>query len=78
MIILDLKKIIADLPDDMLVGLLDLSTDNFSDCNYSIDESNFDVMDYVEEEDGEIAGKFLAICFVNKLNDNPILKPHSK
>jgi len=69
----DLKKIIENLPDNMNVGLLDLSTDNFSDGNYQLTEKDLIIEDYVKEEDDhEIAGQMLFITFDNKLNENSI------
>lgn len=68
----DLKSIIQDLPDEMPVGLMDMTTDSFHDSNYGLSDENFFIEDYVAEEDGEIEGKMLFIGFENKLNENPI------
>lgn len=68
----ELKEVIKDLPDEMVVGLFDFTTDDFYDCNYSLNKEDFFVEDYVTEEDNEVAGKMLFIGFENKLNENPI------
>jgi hypothetical protein len=68
----DLKQLINDLPDDMPIGLIDLTTDDFNDCNYPVEKENFEIMDWSEEEDGEPKGKALFLVFENKLNPNPI------
>lgn len=71
--IAELKKIIENLPDDMPVGLWDLSTDSFVDGNYKLSPQDCVVEDYIKEEDDtEIAGQMLFITFENKLNENPI------
>jgi len=58
---------------EMRIGLLDLSTDNQSDMNYNLSEGNFEVLDLVQDEDDiEIIGQGLFICFDNHLNENPI------
>jgi hypothetical protein len=73
MTIKELKEFIKDLPDDMPVGLLDMSTDDFTDGNYSLSTDNFMIDDYVKEEgDMEPLGKALFITFENHLNENPI------
>lgn len=66
----DLKEFIKDLPDDMPVGLLDLTTDDFDLMNSKIED--IIIEDYVIEEGGETEGKALFICFENKFNENPI------
>ena len=55
----ELKEFIEanNLPDEMPVGLLDLTTDDFYDSNYGIAEKNLIIEDCVKEEDGEITGK---------------------
>lgn len=68
----ELKSIIKDLPDNMPVGLLDMTTDDFHAGNYSLKEEQFMVEDYVLEEGGEVEGKMLFIMFENKLNEDPI------
>jgi len=71
--IADLKNIIENLPDDMPVGLWDLSTDSFTDGNYQLAPKDLIIEDYVKnEDDSEIAGQMLFITFENKLNENPI------
>lgn len=79
-IIKDLKNFIEknNLPDDMPVGLLDTTTDDTDDMNYSLSDENFQVEDYYSQEDegtdyyGKPRGKMLFINFENKLNENPI------
>lgn len=73
----DLKKIIENLPESMPVGLLDTTTDDTDDMNYSLQEENFLVEDYYssaqdDEDYGKPLGKMLFITFENSLNDNPI------
>jgi hypothetical protein len=68
----ELKEIIQELPDEMPVGLLDYTTDDFYDCNYNLKKEDFFIEDYVFDEDSEILGKMLFIGFENKLNENPI------
>lgn len=76
----DLKNLIEknNLPDDMPVGLLDTTTDDTDDMNYSLSDENFQVEDYFSQEDegtdeyGKPRGKMLFINFENKLNENPI------
>lgn len=68
----ELKEIIKDLPDDMPVGLIDATTDDFSDMNYPLEKKHFAIDDYVKEEGGDIEGQMLFIYFENKLNENPI------
>lgn len=75
----ELKNIIKDLPDDMSVGLIDLTTDNTDDMNYSLKNENFEIDDYYHPDDegtdsyGVSRGKMLFISFENKLNENSIL-----
>jgi len=58
---------------EMRIGLLDISTDNQTDMNYSLSEENFDVLDLVEDEDScEVIGQGLFITFINNLNEDPI------
>lgn len=68
----DLKEILEDKPEDMPVGLWDMSTDDFYDGNYPITKEDFLIEDYVQEEGGEPKGKMLFITFENKLNENSI------
>ena len=62
----------------MPVGLLDTTTDDTDDMNYSLSDENFQVEDYFSQEDegtddyGKPRGKMLFINFENKLNENPI------
>lgn len=72
MTIKELKEKIKDLPDDMRFGLLDSTTDDFGDSNYSVTGESFEILDYVEEEEREIVGKALFLVFENVLNENPI------
>lgn len=67
-----INKLIDKLPNDMPVGLLDTTTDDFSSINYGLKPDQFWIDDYVKEEDGDIQGKMLFIHFENKLNENPI------
>ena len=69
-----LKQYINDnqLPDDMNIGLMDLTTDDFNDRNYGLEEKDLMVDDCCEEDCGEVTGKMLFITFENVLNDNPI------
>lgn len=76
----DLKNFLKlnNLPDEMPVGLLDISTDDTDDMNYSLSDNSFEIEDYYSEEDennndyGKPRGKMLFICFKNKLNENPL------
>lgn len=62
----DLKEFIKDLPDDMPVQLVDISTDDIDQSNYVLTKEDISIEDYVLEPDGETAGKMLAISFINK------------
>lgn len=73
----DFKKRLKDLPDDMPVILMDISTDDVESCNYVFRNENVDIDDYYifesEEYDrGEPSGKALFLYFDNMLNDDPI------
>ncbi|BFP39525.1 hypothetical protein FGF1_03700 [Flavobacteriaceae bacterium GF1] len=70
----DLKNYLETLPEDMPIGLLDLTTDDVDDANYPINESTLSIEDYVnfEVDKNEILGKMLFFTFKNKLNENPI------
>lgn len=70
----EFKKFIEDnnLPDEMPMGLWDLSTDDFTDGNYPLSEDQLLIEDYVKEEDGDIQGKMLFITFENNLNEDPL------
>lgn len=69
-----LKEIMADLPDDMPVQLLDSTTDDDHACNYHIDDEDVFVVEGVKDLDDPESEKleFLAIQFENKLNENPV------
>lgn len=68
----DLVKLIEHLPDNMPVGLVDLSTDDIDESNYRLTPESFSV-EYVEDPaTGQQFGKALLITFVNKLNPNPL------
>lgn len=67
----ELKEFIKDLPDDMPVGLLDLTTDSTDDANYPIYKENLLIEDCYNSDE-ELAGKMLFITFENNLNENPI------
>ena len=73
--IAELKKIIENLPDDMVVGLLDATTDDRDDMNYFISDEDVFVEDCYHEDNntGEPDGKMLFIVFENKLNEDSIL-----
>lgn len=69
------KKYIEDnnLPDEMPMGILDLTTDDVDESNYPISEKTLHVDDYVSfDEPDEIKGKMLFFTFENSLNENPI------
>lgn len=68
----DLKEKIQNLPDDMKVQLLDLTTDDPYESSYSLTPESCGVDDYVDMEDEEVAGQLFWISFENKLNENPI------
>lgn len=72
MTVKDLKEYLKDKPDEMPIGLLDLTTDDFGHCNYPVNKDNLLIEDYVRDEGEEIAGKMLFITFENSLNENPI------
>ena len=70
----ELKQKLENLPDEMMVGLLDITTDDRDDMNYFISDEDVFVDDCYKEdnETGEPDGKMLFIAFENVLNDNPI------
>ena len=70
----ELKQKLENLPDDMMVGLLDSTTDDRDDMNYFISEEDIFIEDcwLPDNEDGEPDCKMLFISFENKLNENPI------
>jgi len=69
----ELKEFIKNLPDEMPVQLLDMTTDDGNESNYGINTEDLIVDDYVKEEgDIKAVGKMLYICFENKINENPI------
>gem|GEM_PF-3129597 len=68
----ELKNFIKELPDEMPVGLVDLTTDDYDDGNYKIENSSLSIEDFVTEPEGETKGKMLIISFENKLNPSPI------
>lgn len=73
----DLKELIKDLPDEMNFGLIDLTTDDTENMNYSISKKDFNIEDCYDndtesESYGEVKGKILFLVFENKLNENPI------
>jgi len=68
----ELKEFLKDLPDEMPVGLLDMTTDDFTDCNYPVNKDNLIIDDCVKEEGEDVSGKMLFITFENSLNENPI------
>ena len=70
----ELKQKLENLPDEMMVGLLDTTTDDRDDMNYFISDEDVFIDDCYKEdnETGESDGKMLFIAFENVLNDNPI------
>ena len=70
----ELKEKLENLPDDMMVGLLDTTTDDRDDMSYFISDEDVFVDDcYNEDNDTEEPdGKMLFIVFENKLNEDPI------
>ena len=69
----EMIAVLSNYDGKMRVGLLDLSTDNHVDMNYSLSEDDFDVLDLVADEDSlEVIGQGLFITFENKLNEDPI------
>lgn len=74
MTVKELREKIKNLPDEMMVGLLDTTTDDTFDMNYFISENDVFVDDYWKEDNvsGEPDGRMLFICFENNLNENPI------
>lgn len=73
----ELKELIKDLPDNMPFGLIDGTTDDTDDMNYSVSKKDFIVEDCYDNDSesetyGEIKGKMLFLYFENKLNENPI------
>ena len=75
MTVKELKQKLENLPDDMMVGLLDGTTDDRDDMNYFIEDQDVFVGHCWKEdnETGEPDGKMLFITFENKLNENSIL-----
>ena len=71
----ELKQKLENLPDEMMVGLLDTTTDDRDDMNYFISDEDVFVDDCYKEdnETGKPDGKMLFIAFENKLNENPII-----
>ena len=70
----ELKEKLENLPDDMMVGLLDTTTDDRYDMTYFISDEDVFVDDCYKEdnENGEPDGKMIFISFENKLNEDPI------
>ena len=75
MTVKELKQKLENLPDDMIVGLLDATTDDRYYMNYFISDEDVFVDDcYNEDNDTEEPdGKMLFIIFENKLNEDSIL-----
>ena len=69
----ELKEKIKDLPDEMLIGLIDDTTDDTEDMNYGLQDFDVAVDDAYNIDSGEKNGKMLFIHFKNKLNENSIL-----
>ena len=57
----DLKEFIKDLPDEMPVQLVDLSTDDDYQSNYGLTSQDLAIVEFEETD-----GKMLAISFWNK------------
>lgn len=68
-----LREIIKDLPDEMVIGLIDDTTDDTDDMNYGISDEDIYVDDCYDIDSGEKTGKMLFIHFENKLNEESIL-----
>jgi len=69
----DLKRFLNELPDEMPVGILDMTTDDVDDANYPISRESLQIMEYVNfDEENEIKGEMLFFTFINSLNENPI------
>ncbi len=68
----ELKSFLEKLPDDMPVGLMDLTTSNHDGVVYSFElsEKQLTVRDYFEDENGKPVGRVLLITFKNKLSKN--------
>lgn len=69
----ELKQYIIDndLPDEMPIGPLDLSTDDQDDGNYPVTIETLLVEGSVDEH-GDDGPNMLFITFDNKLNPNPL------
>jgi hypothetical protein len=67
MTIKDLKEKIQDLPDDMIVRLLDLSTDDPYDCSYGLTKESCGTGSYYSTSAEEHQGEVFWISFTNKL-----------
>ena len=74
----ELKEKIKDLPDEMLIGLIDDTTDDTDDMNYGILDYDVEVDNAYDIESGEENGKMVFIHFQNKLNENSILNQNYK
>jgi hypothetical protein len=64
----ELKKYLTDLPDEMMIGIVDMSTDDFDDGNYGFSEDNLVIEDAVNDQGEVLPKKGLFITFDNKLN----------
>lgn len=69
-IIAELKELIKDLPNDMPFSILDLSTDDETEMNYSISKEDFEVIDCYEDDDYDNPPtKALFLTFENHLRE---------
>ncbi|MFO0447628.1 MAG: hypothetical protein ACK52I_02870 [Pseudomonadota bacterium] len=68
----ELKKYLADLPDEMPIGILDLSTDDIDDGNYKFTHDSLMVEEGVDASGDPLEKDVLFITFHNKLNPKPI------
>ena len=68
----ELIYFLKKLPNEMPVGLLDITTDDPTYMNYDLKKENLTIQDFSREYDGDVIGKMLFITFKNYLNENPI------
>lgn len=70
----ELKQYLNELPDEMPVGILDLTTDDTYAANYPVNKKIMHIGDYVdfEADENEVKGQMLFLTFENSLNENPI------
>lgn len=70
----DLKEIIKDLPDEMPFVLVDISTDDPYEGNYSIHKDSFEQIELTTDVEDLDAPKVqgLALTFKNNMNEKPL------